>query len=80
VLRAAGETETTQENVQAWLEMDEGDPGFQILTEEEVAAVTFFSYLFLSALPLLSNIPFICFVSPFCLLGLSFAFLIPIIG
>jgi hypothetical protein len=30
VLRAAGETETTQENVQDWLELDEGDPGFQV--------------------------------------------------
>jgi hypothetical protein len=31
VLRAAGETETTQENIQDWLELDEGDPGFQFL-------------------------------------------------
>jgi hypothetical protein len=31
VLRAAGETETTQENIQHWLELDEGDPGFQLL-------------------------------------------------
>jgi hypothetical protein len=27
VLRAAGETETTQENIQDWLQPDEGDPG-----------------------------------------------------
>jgi uncharacterized protein YehS (DUF1456 family) len=40
VLRAAGETETTQENIQDWLELD-GDPGFQLLTEEEIAAVIF---------------------------------------
>jgi hypothetical protein len=26
VLRAAGETETTQENIQDYLELDEGDP------------------------------------------------------
>jgi hypothetical protein len=45
VLRAAGETETTQENIQNWLQLDEGDPGFQLLTEEEFAAVIFF-YLF----------------------------------
>jgi hypothetical protein len=32
VLRAAGETETTQENIQDWLQLDEGDPGFQLLT------------------------------------------------
>jgi hypothetical protein len=31
VLRAAGETETTQENIQDWLQLDEGDPGFQRL-------------------------------------------------
>jgi hypothetical protein len=32
VLRTAEETETTQENIQDWLELDEGgDPGFQLL-------------------------------------------------
>jgi hypothetical protein len=31
---AAGETETTQENIQDWLQLDEGDPGFQLLTEK----------------------------------------------
>jgi uncharacterized protein YehS (DUF1456 family) len=40
VLRAAGETETTQENIQDWLELD-GDTGFQLLTEKEIAAVIF---------------------------------------
>jgi hypothetical protein len=44
VLRAAGEAETMQENIQSWLEMDEGDPGFQLLTEEEIAAVILFIY------------------------------------
>jgi hypothetical protein len=38
VLRAPGETETTQENIQDWLELDEGDPGFQLLIEEQIAA------------------------------------------
>jgi hypothetical protein len=42
VLRIPGETETTQENIQDWLQLDEGDPGFQLLTEEETAAVIFF--------------------------------------
>jgi hypothetical protein len=56
VLRAAGETETTQENIQDWLHLDEGDPGFQLLAEEEIAAVVF--YLFLSTLPILLNFPF----------------------
>jgi hypothetical protein len=38
VLRTAGETEITQENVQDWLELDEGDTGFQLLTEEKITA------------------------------------------
>jgi hypothetical protein len=38
VLWAAGKTETTQENIQDCLELDEGDPGLQLLTEEETAA------------------------------------------
>jgi hypothetical protein len=32
VLRAAGETETTQENIQDWLQLDEENPGFHLLT------------------------------------------------
>jgi hypothetical protein len=51
VLRSAGETETTQENIQDWLQLDVGDPGFQRLSEEEFAAVIFL--LFSSALPML---------------------------
>jgi hypothetical protein len=43
-VRAAGETETTQENIQDWLQLDEGDPGFQLQTEEEIPAVTVFIY------------------------------------
>jgi hypothetical protein len=31
VLRSAGETETTLANIQDWLELDEEDPGFQLL-------------------------------------------------
>jgi hypothetical protein len=49
VLRAVGETETTQENIEDWLELDEGDPKFQLVSEEEIAAVIFL-YLFSSAL------------------------------
>jgi hypothetical protein len=41
VLNVDGETETMQENVQDWLQLDEGDPEFQFLTEEEIAAVIF---------------------------------------
>jgi hypothetical protein len=45
VLRAAGETETTQENIQDWLELDEGDPKFQLLTVEKIAALIYFYLL-----------------------------------
>jgi hypothetical protein len=38
VLRASEETKTMQENVQDWLELDEGDPGFQHLVQEAVPA------------------------------------------
>jgi hypothetical protein len=68
VLGAARETETMQENIQDWLELGEGGPGFQLLTEEGIAAVVFI-YLISSAIPTLLNSPFICFVSFFCLLG-----------
>jgi uncharacterized protein YehS (DUF1456 family) len=44
VLRAVRETEITQENVRDWLELD-GDPGFQLLTEEEIAAVIYFLFV-----------------------------------
>jgi hypothetical protein len=47
VLRAAGETETTQENAQDLLELDGKDNGFQLLREEEIAAVIFF-FIFIS--------------------------------
>jgi hypothetical protein len=48
VLRAAGETETTEGNIQDWLELDEGDPGFQLLTEEEITAVILFLFILIS--------------------------------
>jgi hypothetical protein len=59
MLRAAEETEHTQRNMQDWLKLDERDPRYQLLTEEEISAVIFF--LFSSALPILLNFPFICF-------------------
>jgi hypothetical protein len=43
MLRAAGETETIQENNQDWLALDEGDPGFQLQTGK-IALVIFFIY------------------------------------
>jgi hypothetical protein len=30
VLKATGETERVQENVQDWFQLDEGNPGFQL--------------------------------------------------
>jgi hypothetical protein len=54
VLREVGETETTQENIQDWLELDER---FELLTEVEIAAVILFN-LFSSAIPVLLNFPF----------------------
>jgi hypothetical protein len=77
LLRAAGETETTQDNIRDWLALDEGERRFLLLTGEEIAAVIFF--LFSSALPILLNFPFIYFLSFFGG-GLSFALLIQIIG
>jgi hypothetical protein len=78
VLRAAGETETTQENIQDWIQLDEGDPGFQLLTEKEITAVIAF-YLFSSALHILLIFPFVCFLSFLWRLELFFASLIRII-
>jgi hypothetical protein len=49
---AAGGTETTQENIQDWLDLSEGDPGFQLVTQVEFASAIFL-YLFSSALPTL---------------------------
>jgi hypothetical protein len=65
VLRA-GETETTQENIQDWLELDEGDPGFQLLAEEEITAANFFLFIFIST-------AYIITFSIYLFLRLSFA-------
>jgi hypothetical protein len=48
VVRAAGGTETSQGNIQDWLQMDEGDPGFQILTEEEIYCSDIVLFIFIS--------------------------------
>jgi hypothetical protein len=74
VLRAAGEIETTQEYIQDWLELDEGDPGFQLLTEEQIAAVVL---VFTSiSTTCVIDISIYLFSNFFCLLGLSFVLLI----
>jgi hypothetical protein len=49
VLRAAEEIETAQGNIQDCLQLDEGDPGFQLLKEKGIASVVF-CYLLPSAL------------------------------
>jgi hypothetical protein len=69
VLRAPGETETTQENIQDWLELDEGDPGFQLLTAEEIVADIFLKFIFIST-------AYIIKFSIYLFLSLSFALLI----
>jgi hypothetical protein len=77
VLRAAGETETTQANIQHWLQLDEGDPGFRLLAEEEIAAVIFL-FIFIISTTYITKFPIYLFPI-FCLLGRSFASLITII-
>jgi hypothetical protein len=72
VLRAAEETETKQENIQDWLELNEGDLGLQFLTEEETAAdVVKDSVLEEESQcgldELQESTPFICFLSFFVL-------------
>jgi hypothetical protein len=73
-MRAAGQVETTPENIQDWLMLDEGDPGFQLLIEEEISAVIF-CYLFSLALPILFKFSSYLNSKVFCLLflGLPFA-------
>jgi hypothetical protein len=78
VLRAAGETETTQEYIQDWLQL-KGDLGFQLLTEEEIAAVIFFLFISISTTYIIKFFHLFVFYGSFCLLGLSFASLIWII-
>jgi hypothetical protein len=43
-LRAAGETETTEENLRDRFELDEGDPGFQLLTGRNCCSDIFYIY------------------------------------
>jgi hypothetical protein len=71
VLRAAGETETTQENIEYRFEL-----GFQLMTEEEIATVVFFIYFHQQSLYLL-NFPFICFRSVFVFFKTTFSFINP---
>jgi hypothetical protein len=72
VLRVAAETETIKENFQNRLELDEGDPGFQLLTEEEIDAVFCYLFIFIcTTYTFQFSIYFFCkFFKPiFCLLN-----------
>jgi hypothetical protein len=64
-LRAAGGTETMRENFQDWLELDEGDPGFQLVTNKEFAAVIYI--FFISTTYILLSFPLFCSPSLFVL-------------
>jgi hypothetical protein len=76
LFRTAGETETTQENIQDWLQLDEGDPGFQLLTEEEIAAVIFYLFIFISTAYIIKF--FIYLFSKFLSLWVIFCFSNPV--
>jgi hypothetical protein len=61
---SSAETETAQHNIIHWLQLDEGDPGFNLLTEEEIAAVVFLVFIFISTTYI---IKLLCFLSFFFL-------------
>jgi hypothetical protein len=46
VLRVAGYTKITQGSIQDWLELDKKYPTFQLLTQEEIAAMIFAIYFY----------------------------------
>jgi hypothetical protein len=64
-MRAAGETETTQEDIQDWLQLEGGEPGFQLLAEQEIAAVIFF---------ICSHQYYICLILGVCILRKLYIF------
>jgi hypothetical protein len=50
MLRAAEKTETTQENIQDWLQLYEGDPGFQFCNKGKIVAVIFLLFIFITTI------------------------------
>jgi hypothetical protein len=74
MLRAAGEPQTTKENIQNWLQLDEGDPGFQFvvflqfLKNDCRVILLLFTFISIAYIIKFS----ICFLSFFCILMLSF--------
>jgi hypothetical protein len=79
VLRTAGETETTKENIQDWFELDEGDPGFWLLKGRNCCS-DFFLFIFISTTYVIKFSIYLVSKYSFCLLELSFASLIQIIS
>jgi hypothetical protein len=59
ILRTDGKIDTKQENIQDWLELDEGNPGLQL--DRKTLLQTYF--MCSSALTVLQNLPFICFLT-----------------
>jgi hypothetical protein len=64
VLRAAGETETLRGNIQDWLQLGEGNSGYHLLTEQEIAAVIFL-FIFISTACII-KFSFYLFSNVFC--------------
>jgi hypothetical protein len=81
VLKAAGETETTQENIQDCLQLDEGESGFQLLvflSFLNTGSIVIFLFIFISTTYIIKLS--ICLFSKFFVsFGLSLASLIQII-
>jgi hypothetical protein len=76
VLRAAGETETMQENIQDWLELDEKDTGFQLLTGRnccsDIFLFIFISTTYIIKFPIyLFSDFFLSFRAIFCFINLA---------
>jgi hypothetical protein len=67
MLRAAGWTKTMQEHIQVWLELDERDPGIELLTEAEIATVILFNFPFIRFLSF-----FLSFRAIFCFVNLDY--------
>jgi hypothetical protein len=81
VLRAAGETETTQENIQDWLELPERGPRFGLLVMLWILnkGSTVICLIFFTSITYINKFSIYLF-STFCLLGLFFVPLVRIIG
>jgi hypothetical protein len=68
VLRAAGETETAQGNVQDWLQLAEGDPGLQFLTGRNCYN-DIFIFIFISSAFIIKFLTYFFLGSIFCIIN-----------